>query len=193
MKNLINPKISIIIPVYNVEKFLLYCIRSVLRQSYNNLEIICVDDASQDSSLEILTRIAKEEKRIKIIRNRRNIGLAATRNVGLRAADGDYVLFLDSDDYLASDSIIEHMKDEAVLTAADIVLTETRAFPNDDAQNMKYIQELNRWLNKIPAKDFSVNLENFSEIIDSMPCVAWGRLFYREFLIKNEIYFIEKM
>ena len=192
MKNLINPKISIIIPVYNVEEFLMDCIDSVRCQRYDNLEIICIDDASKDSSLKILKQAAKEDKRIVIIENRRNIGLAATRNVGLKAAKGDYILFLDSDDYLAGESIIEDLKDKALLSDADVILTGTRAFPNDGCQNMKYIDGLNHWLNRIPVEDFTVNLENFSKIIDSVPCVAWGRLYSRKFLIENEIYFIER-
>lgn len=95
-------KISIIIPVYNAEKYLDECILSVCNQSFRNLEIILVDDGSKDNSLEICKRWAAEDDRILVI-HKENGGVSSARNSGLDAATGDYITFLDSDDYLELD------------------------------------------------------------------------------------------
>lgn len=93
--------ITIIIPVYNVEKYLDKCIESVILQTYKNLQIILVDDGSTDSSPKICDDYAKKYKNILVI-HKENGGLSSARNAGLKAAKGDYITFLDSDDYVAS-------------------------------------------------------------------------------------------
>ena len=95
-----NPLISVIIPVYNVEKYLEQCLDSVVNQSYKNLEIICINDYSEDNSLEILNCYAKNDNRIIILNNTKNIGLGYTRNMGLNYANGDFIHFLDADDWI---------------------------------------------------------------------------------------------
>ena len=94
------PLISVIIPVYNVEKYLRECLDSVINQTYKNLEIICVNDCSTDSSPEILEEYAKKDRRIIIKKNPKNIGLGLTRNEGIKIASGEYIHCLDSDDWL---------------------------------------------------------------------------------------------
>ena len=93
------PKISVIIPVYNVEKYLRECLDSLLNQTFKDIEIICVNDGSTDGSLNILNEYASKDSRFIII-NQNNQGLSAARNNGLNVAKGDYVAFLDSDDYI---------------------------------------------------------------------------------------------
>ena len=95
------PKISVIIPVYNTAKFLPHCLDSLLLQKYQNLEIIAVNDASKDNSLEILQKYAKKDHRIKIISQPYNQGQASARNLGLKNATGEYVSFVDSDDWVS--------------------------------------------------------------------------------------------
>lgn len=102
-------KISIIIPIYNAEKYLDECITSVCQQTYNNLEIILVDDGSKDKSLGICNRWALKDKRIKVI-HKENKGVSAARNSGLEVTTGEFVTFLDADDYLEL-SIIEKCVD----------------------------------------------------------------------------------
>ena len=97
-------KISIIIPVYNTEKYLKQCIESVINQSYQNMEIILVDDGSTDSSGDICERFEKEDTRI-IVFHQNNKGLSAARNKGLKHAKGEYILFLDSDDYISKNML----------------------------------------------------------------------------------------
>ena len=96
--------ISIIVPVYNVEKFLLHCLKTISNQTYKNIEIICINDGSTDNSLNILNEYAQKDNRIKII-NKKNGGLSSARNTGLKEALGSYIFFVDSDDYIHPQTI----------------------------------------------------------------------------------------
>lgn len=96
--------ISLIIPVYNVEKYLSKCLDSLIQQTYGNIEIICINDGSTDNSLQILENYANKDCRIKII-NQQNQGVSVARNVGIDNATGEYILFIDSDDWLELDAI----------------------------------------------------------------------------------------
>lgn len=93
-----NPKINVIVPVYNVAEFLPDCLDSLLSQNFDAMEIICVDDKSTDNSLEILEDYASKDKRIRVIKHEQNRGLGEARNSGLKVATGEYIHFLDSDD-----------------------------------------------------------------------------------------------
>ena len=120
-----EPLLSVVVPCYNVEKYVEACIRSIMGQSYRNLEIICVDDASPDGSIEILQRLAKEDGRIKIVRHEKNKGLFHARLTGIAAAKGDYVAFVDSDDYVSCDwfrpLIVRAEETDADITLGNIV------------------------------------------------------------------------
>ena len=96
--------VSVIIPVYNVEKYLPKCLESVTAQTYANLEIICVNDGSPDNSSAILEEYAKKDGRIIII-NQENTGLSGARNTGIRAASGEYIVFVDSDDWIDAETV----------------------------------------------------------------------------------------
>ena len=97
-----NKLISIIIPVYNVEKYLEDCLNSVVNQTYKNLEIILIDDGSTDNSGKICDLYAKKDNRIVVI-HKENAGVSSARNVGLKIAKGLYIGFVDPDDYIAED------------------------------------------------------------------------------------------
>ena len=97
---LINPLVSIIMPVYNVEKYIEQAINSILNQSYKNFELILVDDASPDNSPAICDHFAQTDDRIRVIHKNINQGVGFARNTGLESADGDYIFFIDPDDYL---------------------------------------------------------------------------------------------
>lgn len=93
------PKISVIIPVYNAEKYLNKTLESILKQSLKDIEVICVDDGSTDSSVEIIQSFIKKDDRVKLIRqNNQHAGSA--RNTGLKEAQGEYIHFMDADDYV---------------------------------------------------------------------------------------------
>ncbi len=93
------PAVSVIIPVYNVEKYLRRCLDSVLNQTFTDWEAICVNDGSPDNSLDILKEYAKKDSRFKIV-DKKNGGLSDARNAGMKIATGDYILYLDSDDFI---------------------------------------------------------------------------------------------
>lgn len=96
-------KISVIVPVYNVEKYLERCVDSIVKQTYKELEIILIDDASTDDSGNICEQMLKKDKRIKVYHNSKNLGLAGARNMGLKQATGDLIGFIDSDDTIDID------------------------------------------------------------------------------------------
>lgn len=112
--------ISIIIPVYNIEKYISCCIDSVLMQTYTDFEIILIDDGSSDRSPEICDRYAEKDKRITVI-HKQNEGLSAARNDGVTRAHGHYVAFLDGDDYWDDKNALEKLASRADQTHADIV------------------------------------------------------------------------
>lgn len=113
-------KISVIVPVYNVERWLSKCLDSILAQTFQTFEIICVNDASYDSSQEILEQYSTSDPRIKVICHPSNEGLMMTRKHGYEIAEGDYLLFCDSDDFLPKNSLAA-LYDEALRSGADIV------------------------------------------------------------------------
>lgn len=111
--------ISIIIPVYNLEKYIENCLNTIINQTYRNIEIICVDDGSTDDSADIIKRFAETDSRIRYI-YKENSGVSATRNAGLDSANGSYIMFVDGDDYLHTQAV-GLMADCAFSTDADIV------------------------------------------------------------------------
>ncbi len=182
--------ISIIIPIYNVEDYIRECLDSVISQSYQNLEIICVDDCGTDNSMNIVEAYANKDCRIKIIRNEINKGLPQARNSGMDFAKGEYLFFLDSDDYLKS-NIIEKMYEKICQTNSDIVVSTIGSFYlGEDKDLLKKAEKSN-----IVCKNrdnYKVSLENLEESFILIPCLAWGKLFSTDFIKKNNIKFIEE-
>ena len=117
-----TPKISIIVPVYNVEKYLKQCLDSVVNQTLKDIEIICVNDGSTDNSLDILNEFSNKDNRVKII-NKTNGGLSSARNAGMAVAQGEFIGFLDSDDYLDL-NFYESLYNRAKETNSYIVVCE---------------------------------------------------------------------
>ena len=114
--------VSIIIPVYNVEKYLRRCLRSVFAQTYQDFEVICVEDAGVDSSLDILEEFAdKYPDRMHVICNEENIGPGRSRDKALANAKGTYICYVDADDYILPDFLAQYVK-KIEDTAADVVI-----------------------------------------------------------------------
>ena len=113
-------KVSIIVPVYNVEKYLEKCLDSIVKQTYENIEIILVDDGSTDKSGTILDQYAEMDNRISVI-HKKNEGVSTARNTGIEAARGEYICFADADDYLMPD-YVEYLLTLAVDKNADIAI-----------------------------------------------------------------------
>lgn len=128
-------KVSVVLPVYNVEKYLRQCLDSIVAQSLKEIEIICIDDGSTDNSLNILNEYQKKDPRIRVIRQK-NAGAGAARNTGLAAARGQYLSFLDSDDFFEPDMLekalacIEEYEADFVVFNSDQFHMDKQAFVN---------------------------------------------------------------
>ena len=152
-------KISIIIPIYNTEKYMNKCLDSLINQTYKNIEIILIDDGSTDKSYDICNMYAKKDNRIKVIRQK-NAGQSSARNTGIEKCDGDYILLVDSDDWIDLD-MCEKLYKAMKKYSADIVCAKgCFEYKNN---NIKLLNELNESLltNK---KDFCLNFLNRSNI-----------------------------
>jgi len=121
-----TPLVSVIVPVYNVEQYLDECLNSIRQQTYKNIEIIVVEDCSTDNSLNTLTKHL-EDPRVKLIQHEKNSGLSAARNTGIDAANGDYIMFVDSDDIVHL-SLIELCVKYAIVNDADLITYDFKAF-----------------------------------------------------------------
>ena len=125
-----KPNISIIVPVYNAEKYLHQCIDSILKQTFTNYELILVDDFSNDNSLKICDDYSKKDERIKIIKKLKNEGSSLARKTGLDAATGDYIQFIDSDDWVEPE-MLEIIYYKAISDNNDIVISNVNYFENE--------------------------------------------------------------
>ena len=120
-----KPKLSVIVSVYNTEKYIEKCLDSLLNQTYKNIEIVVINDCSTDNSLKILKKYAKKYDNIKLLENKENKGLSYSRNIGLDNASGDYIGYIDSDDYIDSD-YYEKMMKAIIKEKSDIVITDMK-------------------------------------------------------------------
>ena len=127
-----TPKVSVIVPVYNVEKYLEQCLDSIFEQTLSPIEVICINDGSTDSSPEILKRYAEEYENLRII-HKENGGLSSARNVGLDAAQGEYLLFIDSDDWMDAPNSVEELYDRAVASSLDLLFFSAKVYYESDA------------------------------------------------------------
>lgn len=177
------PLISVIIPVYNVEKYLNQCIDSVLNQGVKDIEIILINDGSTDSSGNICDEYAREDNRIKVI-HKENGGLSDARNFGIKQAKGKYLLFLDSDDYWMEGSLKEVVK--CTKYDADIVfLSVGKLF-----EKTHYITKKFECLSKENIKNKSKE-EVFQYLAKSekFPVAAWDKLIKKDIVISNNLLF----
>ena len=132
-------KVSVIIPVYNGERFIEQCLNSVLNQTYENLEIICINDGSTDQSLKKLKEYAAKDDRV-VVLSQENKGMSGARNSGMDIATGQYIAFVDCDDYIDV-TMIEKLVDIANRTDAEIVITNILLFFEDTLQIKSFRDE----------------------------------------------------
>lgn len=166
-----EPLISIIVPVYNVERYIDGCLSSITNQLYKNIEVLVVDDGSPDRSLQICREWEKKDSRIIVI-HQDNMGLSRARNTGLEHARGEYIAFVDSDDMI-SDSYISLMYNTAVNTQSDIVGCNATSIYSDMYQSGK-VQEIKYVISEEPLLFY---MENESDAV-------WHRL-YKSNLLNN--------
>lgn len=170
--------ISIIIPIYNVENYIRKCLESVINQTYKNIEIIIVNDGTEDNSMHIVEEYL-QDKRIKII-NKKNGGLSSARNKGLEYAIGDYILFVDSDDWLELnmiENLIINIQDE------DIIIFKYYYF--DHQKNLIIKNNLKTYY-ELPEK-----IKGTEFLYHELPYSCWSKLYKKDFLKKNNFKFLE--
>ena len=176
--------VSIIIPIYNVEQYIYACIESVEAQTYKNYEVILIDDCGADGSMKIVNDYVhhnhnKKDERWRIIRHEKNKGLSAARNTGINAANGEFLLFLDSDDEITPDCI-ELMMD-MVKRYPEVEIVQAGTTNNEDWEetDLPYYSEDKVWIKTSFLTERKI------------PVTAWNKLIKREFLIKNHLFFKE--
>lgn len=173
-------KISIVVPIYKVENDLDRCVKSIVNQTYHNLEIILVDDGSPDCCPEMCDEYAKQDDRIKVI-HKKNGGLSEARNVGLKKASGEYIMYVDSDDYIEKESCIQLLK--SMQTDIDLVVGVIREIGDD---GITYQRHTNLISGKVySSKEYVINSIKKNEWY--APAVL--NLYRRDFLIKNNLFF----
>lgn len=185
------PQISIIVPIYNVDKYLDRCMQSLLNQTLKDIEIILVDDGSLDKCPEMCYEYSKKDNRIKVI-HKQNAGLGYARNSGLEIATGEYVAFIDSDDYVDL-HMFEKMYEEAISANYDAVFCGV----NCQLQNMKFIKKFDseRLLTNNDILNYLGDMiaNNVSEKNDRNECMSvWNAIYKRQIIIDNHIKFVSE-
>ena len=176
------PLISIIIPFFNTEAFLSPCLESVLNQSYQNFEVICIDDGSTDGSQEIVNRIMQSENRIHLI-SIENHGQGYARNLALKQARGEYVLFLDSDDTLDCHTL-DLSVTQAELDQSDFVVFDW-LFYYPNTGTTKYVNQDSFFRNRI------LEATECQELLSALHYFTVNKLYRRAFLMENKIVYGE--
>ena len=175
---------SVILPVYNVEKYLSECVESILKQTFTDYEIILVDDGSKDNSGKICDEYALKDSRIKVI-HKENGGASDSRNVGLKNASGEYIVYLDSDDYIITDDFLADLYAEIQRKNSDIVLYKFS----------KLYDETNKMDKCAFSLDFVENAESTDELLielvkhDAYYGMAWIKAFRKSVAVENDVTF----
>lgn len=183
-----NPKVSVILPIYNVSAYLEQCMDSIVNQTLKEIEIICVDDGSTDNSLEILKKYAENDQRV-IILEQSNAGAGAARNKGIEIAKGDYLSFLDSDDFFEKD-MLEKAYQKACETKAQIVVFHSDQYREDEG---KFVEA--KWVvkdKKLPPYRPMNHIAFTDNIFKVFVGWAWDKLFERKFVEENNFRFQEQ-
>ncbi len=185
-----NIKVSIILPVYNVEKYLRQCINSIIEQTLREIEVICINDGSIDRSLKIIQEYATNDPRIKVI-SKDNEGLSAARNDGMLVAKGEYLLFLDSDDYID-------------ITYCEVLYKAAKKYNADLAfGGIVAFYSISNFCNGVFFSEFTAEEKQYFEINQSNRiyffeksytgiATAWGRIIRREMLEEHSIKFYKE-
>lgn len=172
------PKVSVIVPVYNVERYLWDCLNALRAQTVSAIEIICVDDASTDASSALLAKAARQDARVKVLRHSSNLGLSAARNTGMQAASAPWLIFVDSDD-LVSRRLCERTLFAADMTGADVVFYGHATFTDGSSPPPE------------PAVAEPVTIARSALL--RLKAFAWTKLIRREFMQSAGIAFPEGM
>lgn len=189
-------KVSIIVPIYNVEKYLARCLESLVNQTFKDIEILAINDGSTDNSLNILNKYAARDKRIRIINNK-NVGVSETRNIGISESNGEFIVFVDSDDWI-DNYMIEKMYDFISKECAQMLMcTYVREFSDHSKEKKFDLPEINIYENnEVKSQLFrklvgplGSELSNL-EYIDALGTV-WAKMYKASILKENDLKFID--
>lgn len=183
-------KVSVVIPVFNVEPYVEECLRSVMNQTLSDIEIICIEDCGQDGSKDIIKRLMNEDSRISLFVNEKNQGLAAVRNQGMERASGEYIYFLDSDDMIKEDTL-RALTELAASENLDVCIFSADFIFEDEKLAERFGKDPAKYKGTYPDVMSGKELyKKWMKLWDWMP--SQPRYFYRrQFLEENEIRFVE--
>ena len=182
-----NPKVSVIVPVYNIEKHLRQCLDSILAQTLEEIEVICVDDGSSDTSLDILREYEKADPRVQVV-TQANAGAGAARNRGLDLASGDYLSFLDSDDFFEPE-MLKKAYEKAVETKAQITVFRSDQYYEDTEEFVPVSWTIHE--KHLPPYR-PMNQRSFTDnVFRVFVGWAWDKLYEREFVLGTGVRYQE--
>lgn len=176
--------VSIILPVFNAERFLSQCLDSILRQTYQDWELIAVDDGSKDGSIEILKSYEKRDNRIHII-SKKNEGVSIARNIALKHAHGDYIYFVDSDDIVMPEGLMILVK---AMESSKATFVKSDFLPIDEQGKQVFINKKQVIRRRYDGK--VMDSEQFFKKILMKEYFLWTCLFRKNIIVKNHIQFI---
>lgn len=181
-----DEKVSIIVPVYNVEKYISECLDSLINQTYENLEILIIDDCGNDNSMKICENFLEKDDRIKIIKHEKNCGVSCARNTGLDNATGKYIYFIDSDDFIDENYIKKLVEAKKKYKCNLVCNYNILKYYGKNHKKNKFLKKLDL----IPTNQiFSIDDKKIKDIPIS-PCC---KIYETKFLIDNNIKFIENL
>ena len=168
--------VSIIVPAYNVDKYIEKCLSSILNQTYTNIEVIVVDDGSTDQTGKLLDSLSQHDSRVQAI-HKRNAGVSAARNSGIEISTGDYLVFVDADDYIAKD-YIEYMLSLIESTGSDFCLSKYCYTKSGEKQTES------ECIDRLEPEDATALLLSPDVIVG-----CWNKIFKRSLIVNNNIWF----
>ncbi|MEK6518581.1 glycosyltransferase family 2 protein [Bacillus thuringiensis] len=168
--------VSIIVPAYNVDKFIEKCLSSILEQTYINIEVIVVDDGSTDKTGQLIDNISQQDSRVSVI-HKKNAGVSAARNSGIEISTGDYLVFVDADDYIAQD-YVEYMLSLIENTGSEFCLSKCCYTKSGEKQTE------DEYIEKLKPEDATALLLSPDVIVG-----CWNKIFKRSFVVDNNLKF----
>ncbi len=186
-----QPKISIIMPIYNAEEYIECCLNSILKQTIKEIEVVCIDDCSSDDSLIILRKIAEKDNRVIIFENKENKGQGYSRNKALKYIQGEYVYTMDADDYLLKEDALQLMYDYSKKNNLDMLVISSKSKNESDEFAYHEIDFAKK--NKYP--EIMTGVESYFELINNGEYASptWLYLYSKDFLKNNNLSFVEKI
>lgn len=180
-------RISIIMPLFNAAKYLPEALQSVLNQTYREFELICIDDCSTDDTAEILMNFQRKDERIKVLENKERLGAGPSRNRGLKAAKGKYVIFLDGDD-IFEEELLEKANAAMERYQTDIVLFEALHVPSETIYTKRVVERPDSFIRHYCKTTFCVNDFGIRDF-PNRSNAPWSKMFRRNFLQENKLEF----